>query len=45
MESSSQCWQHRIDVEAVEGAVPEGQYPKMKQRVGKSPPQYADEDE
>ena len=38
-------WQHQINVEAIEEAVPQGQYPKVIQRVGKSPPQYMDEGE
>lgn len=38
-------WWHRIDVTAVEDEVPRGRYPKVTRRVGKSPPQYADEDE
>lgn len=38
-------WLHQIDVEAVEPTVPAGKYPKIIKRVGKSPPQYADEDE
>jgi len=38
-------WQHQINVEAIEEAVPQGQYPRVIKRVGESPPQYADEDE
>lgn len=38
-------WWHQIDVEAVEPNVPKGKYPKIIKRVGKSPPQYPDEDE
>ena len=38
-------WWHQIDVEAIEEEVPSGKYPRVVKRVGKSPPQYADEDE
>ena len=38
-------WWHQIDVVAVDKKVPKGQYPKVTKRVGKSPPQYMDEDE
>lgn len=38
-------WWHQINVEAVEPNVPEGKYPKITKRVGKSPPQYLNEDE
>ena len=38
-------WQHQINVEAIEEAVPQGHYPKVIKRVGESPPQYMDEDE
>jgi hypothetical protein len=38
-------WQHQINVEAIEDKMPQGHYPKVIKRVGKSPPQYADEDE
>jgi hypothetical protein len=38
-------WWHQINVEAVEDNVPRGKFPKVTKRVGKSPPQYADEDE
>ncbi len=38
-------WQHQINVEAIEEAVPQGQYPRVTKKVGKSPPQYPDEDE
>jgi hypothetical protein len=38
-------WWHQINVEAIEDKVPRGKYPKMTKRVGKSPPQYAEEDE
>lgn len=38
-------WWHQINVEAIEDTVPEGKFPKVTKREGKSPPQYADEDE
>jgi hypothetical protein len=38
-------WWHQINVEAIEDQVPKGKFPKVTKRVGKSPPQYADEDE
>ena len=39
------CWMHQINVTAT-GEVPDdGKYPKVTERVGKSPPQYPDEDE
>ena len=38
-------WWHAINVEAVEDEIPRGKFPKMTKRVGKSPPQYAEEDE
>jgi len=38
-------WWHRIDVAAIEGKVPKGKYPKVIKRVGKSPPQYMDEED
>ena len=38
-------WWHQINVEAVEDKVPRGKFPKVTKRVGKSPPQYAEEDE
>ncbi len=38
-------WWHQINVEAVEAKVPRGKFPKVTKRVGKSPPQYADQDE
>ena len=38
-------WWHQINVEAIEDDVPEGKFPKVTKREGKSPPQYADEDE
>jgi hypothetical protein len=38
-------WWHQINVEAIEDKVPRGKFPKVTKKVGKSPPQYADEDE
>jgi Plasmid pRiA4b ORF-3-like protein len=38
-------WMHQINVEAIEKTIPPGKYPKITKRVGKSPPQYLDEDE
>jgi hypothetical protein len=38
-------WWHQINVEGIEDGVPKGKLPKVTKRVGKSPPQYADEDE
>jgi hypothetical protein len=38
-------WWHQINVEAIEDKVPRGKFPKVTKREGKSPPQYADEDE
>jgi hypothetical protein len=38
-------WWHQIDVEAIEDRVPRGKFPKVTNRVGKSPPQYAEDDE
>lgn len=38
-------WWHQIDVEAIDEKVPRGKFPKVTQRVGKSPPQYDDSDE
>jgi hypothetical protein len=35
-------WWHQIDVTAIESTVPKGRYPKVIKRVGKNPPQYAD---
>jgi len=36
-------WWHQINVEAIEDKVPKGKLPKVTKKVGKSPPQYADE--
>jgi len=38
-------WWHQINVDAVEDAVPDGQFPRVTKRVGKSPPQYPDDEE
>jgi len=38
-------WWHQINVAAVEDRIPRGKFPKVTKRVGKSPPQYADEEE
>ena len=38
-------WWHQVNVEAIEDKVPEGKFPKVTKRVGKSPPQYLEEDE
>lgn len=38
-------WWHQVNVEAVEEGVAKGKFPKVTKRVGKSPPQYAEEDE
>jgi len=38
-------WWHQINVEAIEDKVPRGKLPKVTKKVGKSPPQYPDEDE
>jgi hypothetical protein len=38
-------WWHQINVEAIEDKVPVGKFPKVTKRVGKSPPQYLEEDE
>ena len=38
-------WWHQINVEAIEDKLPKGKLPKVTKRVGKSPPQYADEDD
>lgn len=36
-------WWHQIDVVAIDDKVPAGKFPKVTKRVGRSPPQYADE--
>jgi hypothetical protein len=38
-------WWHQIDVEAIAENVSGGRFPKVTKRVGKSPPQYAEEEE
>jgi len=38
-------WWHQINVEAIEEEVPGVKLPRVMKRVGKSPPQYAEEDE
>jgi pRiA4b ORF-3-like protein len=38
-------WWHQINVEAIEEKAPRGKFPKVTKRVGKSPPQYDEEDE
>lgn len=38
-------WMYQINVEEVNDEVPKGKYPKVTKKVGKSPPQYLDEDE
>lgn len=37
-------WWHQINVLAIDDKMPKGKYPKVVKRVGKSPPQYADEE-
>lgn len=36
-------WWHQINVQAIEQKIPRGKLPKVTSRVGKNPPQYADE--
>lgn len=38
-------WWHQINVLAISEPTPKGKYPKITERVGASPPQYADFDE
>ena len=38
-------WWHQINVEAIEEKAPKGKFPKVTKRVGKSPPEYDEEDE
>ncbi len=38
-------WWHQINVEAIDDKAPKGKFPKVTKRVGKSPPQYADNEE
>jgi Plasmid pRiA4b ORF-3-like protein/LexA DNA binding domain len=37
-------WFHQIDVDRIEQAIPTVTYPRVIKRVGKSPPQYPDEE-
>jgi hypothetical protein len=37
-------WWHQINIAAIDDKAPKGKYPKVVKRVGKSPPQYADEE-
>ena len=37
-------WWHQINVESVADNLPTGKFPKVTKRVGKSPPQYSEED-
>ncbi len=36
-------WYHQVQVDRIEQAIPTARYPRVTKRVGKSPPQYADE--
>jgi hypothetical protein len=38
-------WWHQVDVMAIEDKAPKGNYPRVTKRVGKSPPQYVDEED
>ncbi|MEX2118690.1 MAG: hypothetical protein WD847_03695 [Pirellulales bacterium] len=38
-------WWHQIDVTSIEEKVPSGKYPKVTKKLGKSPPQYPDDEE
>ena len=38
-------WWHQVNVISFEDKTPKGRYPRVTNRVGKSPPQYADFDE
>jgi Plasmid pRiA4b ORF-3-like protein len=38
-------WWHQINVEGIGDKMPRGKFPKVTKRVGKNPPQYAEEDE
>ena len=38
-------WWHQINVKAIENNVPKGKCPRVTNRVGESPPQYANMDE
>ena len=37
-------WWHQINVEGIGDKLPRGKLPKVTKRVGKSPPQYADDE-
>lgn len=37
-------WWHQVNVIAIKDKAPKGKYPKVTQRIGASPPQYADFD-
>ena len=37
-------WWHQINVEAIEDKMVSGKYPKVTKKVGKSPPQYAEDE-
>ena len=37
-------WWHQVNVEAIEPKAPTGRFPRVTKRVGKSPPQYLEED-
>ncbi|MFH1371488.1 MAG: plasmid pRiA4b ORF-3 family protein [Planctomycetota bacterium] len=38
-------WWHQINVVKISADIPQGRYPKITNRIGQSPPQYADSDE
>lgn len=38
-------WWHQINVVSIENKSPRGRYPRITNRIGKSPPQYIDFDE
>jgi hypothetical protein len=38
-------WYHQIQVDRIEQAIPTVTYPRISKRVGKSPPQYQEEDD
>jgi hypothetical protein len=38
-------WHHQINVSAIADTTPKGKYPRVTKRVGKSPPQYMEEDD
>ena len=38
-------WWHQINVQKIDEKIPKGRYPKVIKRVGKSPPQYMDEED